>query len=297
MLKIPKDIGKKAPKGKQVQAAGAFSLALGRFSSPKEIEEYLGHFAKFDLLTELPNRSQFHDRLEGALARATRHGQLVGLMLLNLDSFRRINTKFGHRMGDRVLKSAAERLKACTRKSDTLARIGGDEFAILLEGLATKELAAEPARRALHALSRPLVIDDKEIMLSATAGVAVYPVDVADTDGLLRAADFAMCDAKDRAPNTFCLYSSEIELKTRRELSRRTDIEANLAKLTPRELEVLDILVEGKANKMIAYMLGTSTRTIENHRASIMRKMQADSLAALVRMVLDHRGSVVPAAG
>ena len=256
----------------------------------EQFEYYLSHFAQYDALTELPNRGQFLDRLAGAVARATRNGQILGLMLLNIDSFKAVNFKHGHRCGDLVLKQVAERLKLCTRKSDTLARLGGDEFAVILEGLASKDVAPVPAQRAIEALSGPLAAGVDEIRITVTIGISVYPLDARDVDGLLRAADAAMCDAKDNQRHTYRLHSPELEVKTRRDELRRAEVRQKLARLTPREREVLDILVAGKANKMIAYLLGTSTRTIENHRASIMDKMQANSLPELVRMVLDHQG-------
>jgi diguanylate cyclase (GGDEF)-like protein len=222
---------------------------------------------------------------------------MVGIMLLNVDSFKAVNARHGHLNGDLVLKEVAERFKQCTRKSDTLARLGGDEFAVILEDLTEKPDAIVPAQRALEALSKPMAISGKEIQISATIGIALCPLDVADLDGLLRTADAAMCDAKDHARNTYRFYSPELEFKTQRDELRRAEIEKNLARLTPREREVLDILIAGKANKMIAYLLGTSTRTIENHRASIMTKMQADSLPELVRMVLDHWGPSTNDAG
>jgi len=257
----------------------------------EQMEYYLGHLAQYDVLTELPNRSQFLDRLTGAIARAARHKEIVGIMLLNVDAFKAVNIKHGHRNGDLVLKQVAECLKHCTRKSDTVARLGGDEFAVILEGLTAKEGAVVPAQRTLQALSRPMTIASKEVLITATIGIALYPADGEDIDGLLRTADAAMCDAKDHERNAYRFYSPELDFKTQRDELRRAEIEKKLARLSPREREVLNILIAGKANKMIAYLLGTSTRTIENHRASIMDKMQADSLPELVRMVLDHRGS------
>jgi diguanylate cyclase (GGDEF)-like protein len=226
--------------------------------------------------------------LNGAIARAARHRQMTGIMLLNVDSFKAINTVHGHRNGDLVLKQVAARLKQSTRKSDSLARLGGDEFAVILEDLTDRPGAAVPAKRALEALSPPMQIDGTKILITATIGIALYPLDVADVDGLLRTADAALCDAKDHARNTYRFYSPELKLKTQRDELRHAEIEKKLARLTPREREVLDILIAGKANKMIAYLLGASIRTIENHRASIMDKMQADSLPELVRMALDH---------
>ena len=263
----------------------------------KKLEFYLGHLAHYDVLTELPNRRQFRDRLSGAIARAARHHHLAGIMLLNVDAFKAINIKHGHGAGDVVLQQVAGRLKQCTRQSDTVARLGGDEFAVILEDLIEQAGAVVPARRALEVLSRPMLVEGKEISITVTIGIALYPLDVKDLDGLLRTADAAMCDAKDHERNSYRFYSPELEFKTQRDELRRAEIEKNLARLTSREREVLDTLIAGKANKMIAYLLGASTRTIENHRASIMNKMRADSLPELVRMVLDHRTSPVRVQG
>jgi diguanylate cyclase (GGDEF)-like protein len=257
----------------------------------EQIEYFLSHLSQYDPLTELPNRSQFHDRLSGAMARAARQNQMVGIMLLNVDSFKAVNIKYGYDQGDDVLRQVAARLKQCTRRSDTVARLGGDEFAVILEGLTARDGAEVPAQRALQALSRPMLTAGAEVLVTATIGIAIYPLDVADLDGLLRTADTAMCDAKENERNSYCFYSPALDSKTQRVELRRAEIDNRLAHLTPREREVLDILIEGKANKMIAYLLGGSTRTIENHRASIMAKMQADSLPELVRMVLDHHGA------
>jgi len=254
----------------------------------KELEPYVSYFAHYDILTDLPNRSGFRERIAGALARASRQKQIAGVLLLNLDHFRAINLKHGYECGDAVLKLVAERLKQCTRASDTLARLGGDEFAIILEGLADRDAAQVPARRALEVTARPLPIQGEEIRILGTIGIALFPADAADVDGLLRAADTAMCDAKDHQRGWYRYYSPDIEFKTEHNDVRRAEIEARIARLTTREREVLQILIAGKPNKLIAAQLGTSTRTVENHRARIMEKMQASSLAELVRMVLDH---------
>jgi diguanylate cyclase (GGDEF)-like protein len=263
--------------------------AVGGRSERDLMEYYLEHFTQFDTLTGLPNRRQFHDLLSRALERTRRRNEMLGVMLLNVDAFKAINFKCGYLNGDQVLKELAFRMQALTRKSDTLARLGGDEFAVILEDLAGAEEAAVPAKRALAELCRPLLVAGGAIPLSVTIGIALSPRDAADPDGLLRTADMAMSDAKEHAPGSYRFYSQELDSRTRRDESRRAEIERKLMRLTPREQEVLKILIEGKANKMIAYVLGTSARTVENHRASIMRKMEADSLAQLVRMVIDHR--------
>ncbi|MHB1053870.1 MAG: diguanylate cyclase domain-containing protein [Thiobacillus sp.] len=268
----------------------AVQLLMRDVAELKRLETRLSYLAQYDVLTELPNRSQFRDRLDGAMARAVRNKQLVGVMFLGLDRFQTVNATLGQGAGDLVLKQMAERLKQCVRKSDTVARVGGDEFSVILEGLAEKQGAAVVAQRGLESLSQPVLLDGQEVRLTASIGLTVFPVDAHDLDALLRNADVAMYYAKDCGRNNYQFYSPELDARTRRDALRRAEIEQRLARLTPREREVLDMLVSGKANKMVAYLLGTSPRTTEQHRAKVMDKMQADSLPELVRMVLDLRG-------
>lgn len=256
----------------------------------KRLESRLSHLAQYDALTELPNRSGFRDCLDRAMARATRNKQLLGLVFLDLDRFQTVNATLGPGAGDLVLKQMAERLKECVRKSDTIARLGGDEFSVILEGLAEKDGAVVMAQRGLDSLSRPMLLDGQEVRLTASIGITVFPRDAADLDTLLRNADVAMYSAKERGGNNYQFYSPELDAHSRRDELRRAGIEQRLQRLTPREREVLELLIAGKASKMIAYLLGTSTRTIDHHRARIMDKMQADSLPELVRMVLERRG-------
>ncbi len=268
----------------------AVQLVVRNVAEHKEIDQHLSYLAQYDLLTQLPNRTQFRDRLDGALARASRNGRLAAVVFLDLDHFQRMNMSLGHGAGDLVLKQVAERLTHSTRKTDTVARLGGDEFSLILEGLTEKQGAEVVAKRVIEALSRPLAIDGQEIGVTASTGISLYTLDADNLDRLWRNADVAMWYAKDCGRNNYQFYSPDIEALSRRDELRRAEMEQKLARLTAREREVLDLLVAGKANKMIAYLLGTSPRTIENHRAKIMDKMQVDSLPELVRMVLDLRG-------
>lgn len=268
----------------------AVQLVVRNVAERKQVEHHLSYLAQYDLLTRLPNRTQFRDRLGGALARANRNERLAAVVFLDLDHFQQVNMSLGHEAGDLVLKQVAERLTHSTRKTDTVARLGGDEFSLILEGLTEKQGAEVVAKRVLEALSRPLAIDGKDAQVTASTGISIYTLDADNLDRLWRNADVAMWYAKDCGRNNYQFYSPEIEALSRRDELRRTEMEQRLARLTAREREVLDLLVAGKANKMIAYLLGTSPRTIENQRASIMDKMLADSLPELVRMVLDLHG-------
>jgi diguanylate cyclase (GGDEF)-like protein len=254
-----------------------------------QLESRLRFLAQHDPLTELPNRSQFRELLDGALARAARNGQQVGLMILNLDRFQNVNARFGHVAADNVLRQAAERIREGARKGDTIARLGADEFAVLLEGTIDTGTVSALAQRHRDELARPIVVGDQEIRLTASIGVSLVPHDTRDVDRLLRNADVAMYRAKELGRNNCQCYSEELDALTRRDEIRHAEVAQRLARLTPRENQVLDGLIGGKSSKMIAYLLGASTRTVETHRARIMEKMAADSVADLVRTVLEHR--------
>jgi diguanylate cyclase (GGDEF)-like protein/PAS domain S-box-containing protein len=271
------------------QGRPAVQLVLRDVAELRQLETRLIYLTQYDELTELPNRSQFRARLEGAMVRATRNRQMMCLMFIGMDHFQGVNATQGQGVGDLVLKQIAERLRSSARKSDTVARVGGVEFCVILEGVADQQGATVAARRELASLSRPMLLDGATIRMTASIGLNVFPPDAQDSDALLRGADVAMYHAKDCGGNNFQFYSLELNARTQRDELRRAETENRLARLTPREHEVLDMVVSGKANKMVAYLLGTSTRTIDNHRASIMDKMLADSLPELVRMRLDLR--------
>jgi diguanylate cyclase (GGDEF)-like protein len=260
-------------------------------SKREEWANWLGHLAQVDFLTGLPHRTRFTDRLGEALARALRSGELVAVVLLNIDHFRALNTHHGHEVGDSVLKEAAGRLKQETRKSDFVARLGGDEFAVLLEGVSGTNAAMVATQRLMDALVRPLQIDGHDVSVTASGGIAFFPADGDSVEMLLQNADIALCNAREYHRTTCQVYSSGLRAQTRVRDERRKKIRDRLGCLTPREREVKKILVAGNANKMIAYMLGTSIRTIETHRASIMEKMDARSLPDLVRMVMEVQGT------
>lgn len=169
----------------------------------KRAEERLTYLAQYDQLTGLVNRTLFRDRLVQAMARSKRLQQPLGLMLLDLDRFKPVNDTLGHNVGDQLLKLVAERLHECVREVDTVARMGGDEFTIILEGLMCEEDIALVAERITTSLAQPFQIDTHQASIGISIGITVYPTDDHDVDELLKHADAAMYRAKQQGGSSF----------------------------------------------------------------------------------------------
>lgn len=169
----------------------------------KRAEERLTYLAQYDQLTGLVNRTLFRDRLIQAMARSKRLQQALGLMLLDLDRFKPVNDTMGHDVGDQVLKAVAERLQACVREVDTVARMGGDEFTVILEGLTCEEDITLVAQRITTSLAEPFHIGEQRVLIGVSIGITVYPTDDHEVDELLKHADVAMYRAKQQGGNAF----------------------------------------------------------------------------------------------
>jgi diguanylate cyclase (GGDEF)-like protein/PAS domain S-box-containing protein len=161
---------------------------------------YLAHH---DMLTGLPNRALFGDRLQQEIARSTRRNAGFALLCLDLDGFKLVNDRYGHAAGDELLRGVAQRLRECLREEDTVARLGGDEFAVILPGAATRADVEATCRSVTPRLASGLSFEGMHIALSLSAGVASFPVDGRDGDTLLRAADRAMYAAKRAGGNRY----------------------------------------------------------------------------------------------
>jgi diguanylate cyclase (GGDEF)-like protein len=191
-------------------AAGAWALAAA--GARREIDQRrLRELALHDALTGLPNRTLFRDRLEQSLGEAQRYGRRCALLFLDLDGFKRVNDTLGHDAGDLLLKLTAERLRRAVRASDTVARIGGDEFTVLLPEIASREGAALVAEKLVAALALPFSLGGRSAGVSASVGVCLYPEDAADADGCLSAADGAMYCAKQAGKNRVRCAGAEVE--------------------------------------------------------------------------------------
>ncbi len=196
----------------------------------KRAEEHLMYMSVHDALTGLPNRMLFNDRLHMELAHAERNHRMLAVMFLDLDRFKLVNDTLGHAMGDKLLKRVADRLKSCVRKSDTVARMGGDEFCFLLPEIVKPEDAVKIARKILKALKKPWRLCGQEFYITPSIGIAVYPTDGEDADTLMKNADTAMYRAKELG-NNYQLYRSDLsdrslelltsEISLRRALERQ----------------------------------------------------------------------------
>jgi diguanylate cyclase (GGDEF)-like protein/PAS domain S-box-containing protein len=177
-------------------------------SQNKQTQEKLNHLAYHDALTDLPNQVLFKDRLKQAIALSHRNDQMQAVLLLNVDRFKTINDSLGYTAGDRLLQSVAQRLASCVRESDTVARFGADEFAILLTQITRAQDAANVARAIKHSLDQAFLFDDQEIFVSSSIGISLYPADGRDTAGLLKTAGVALDGAKDKGGNRYQFYTA-----------------------------------------------------------------------------------------
>ncbi|MDH4186231.1 MAG: GGDEF domain-containing response regulator [Nitrospira sp.] len=174
----------------------------------KRSEERLTYLAQYDHLTGLANRSLFRDRLVQAMARSKRAQQTLGLMLLDLDRFKTVNDTFGHDMGDELLKAASGRLQACVREVDTVARMGGDEFTIILEGASSEQNILAVGQRIIESITTPFELQGHHISIGVSIGITIYPQDDHTLDELLKHADMAMYRAKQHGGNAISLHNA-----------------------------------------------------------------------------------------
>jgi diguanylate cyclase (GGDEF)-like protein len=189
----------------------------------------LGYLAQYDNLTGLINRALFRDRLSSALVRARRDGGLVTVMFLDIDGFKDVNDRFGHAVGDEMLRQIAARLVECLRESDTVARLGGDEFTVILEGGQRVEDAGQVATKILKTIGTPYRIGERELVVTASIGIAVYPLDGDSYEDLVKGADTAMYQSKAAGRNTYQYFTRSLRDRTSDRIALMDDLRTAIA--------------------------------------------------------------------
>ncbi|MFZ5911170.1 MAG: diguanylate cyclase domain-containing protein [Chloroflexota bacterium] len=181
---------------------------LTDITARKETDERLQHLATHDVLTGLPNRILFIDRLQSALWRAEQSGNMVAVLFLDLDGFKTVNDQLGHQMGDEFLRVIAKRLQASIKITDSAARMGGDEFAVLLQNISSQEDALHATERLLAMISKPVSLKENKVQTTASIGISIYP-EHGTQESLLASADQAMYLAKSKGKNCYYLFTAD----------------------------------------------------------------------------------------
>jgi len=200
----------------------------------KRYQEQLEYQANYDALTGLPNRNLLHDRLRQSVY-AQRFVRSIGVVFLDIDHFKFVNDSLGHNTGDKLLQKVAERLLESVRDGDTVARLGGDEFILILNDQTGQEVIYRAMQRIISNITEPVEIDGQELLVTASAGISLYPQDGPDVETLLKNADAAMYRAKEKGRNNFQFYTAEMN----RQVNERLKMESSLRRALERnELEL-----------------------------------------------------------
>ena len=215
----------------QNDEAGAVWVICRDITARKTAQEQLHFLAHHDQLTDLPNRLLFADRLRQARARAKREKHQCGILYLDLDRFKIINDTLGHAVGDLLLQEVGKRLRRCTREVDTVARIGGDEFSIVLVHLNDALDAEHVATKILKALAKPVQADEHEIFITTSIGISIYPNHDDEPEGLLKKADAAMYQAKAQGRNNYQIYDPSMD----QDAEKRMTLENGMRRAIERE--------------------------------------------------------------
>ncbi len=201
----------------------------------KRMEQQLTHQATHDALTNLPNRTLLRDRVEQLILQNKRNRKMFALIFFDLDRFKNINDNFGHNFGDLLLQNVAKRIRESLRESDTIARMGGDEFVVVMNGLEKEEDCISMVQKLLNALAAPMNIQGREITVMGSLGISIYPKNGDDVDTLLKKADAAMYTAKENHPGSFYFYSEDLNTRS----IKRFEIESNLFRALEKQEFVL----------------------------------------------------------
>ncbi len=216
----------------------------------KQTEIHLARLAHYDQLTDIPNRILFRDRLEHVIHLANRDKTSFALLFIDLNGFKQVNDSFGHDAGDAIIRICAERLTACMRRSDSVARMGGDEFTLLLSHTENHTDVAHIAEKIIALISEPAEINGYEVVVGCSIGIAMYPQAGRDAESLLKNADMAMYKAKQEEGSSFCFFTDAMNKNVRRQLR----MESNLRKALKRNQFFLQYQprVDVETNKVVA---------------------------------------------
>jgi len=207
--------------------AGEIQNFIGIFSditTMKEHQEKLAYLVNYDPLTGLANRRYLHDRLEHAIQLAKRNDDLIAVIFIDLDNFKYVNDTLGHEVGDKLLIHITERIKGVIRESDTLARMGGDEFVLIAEKIGTEDAVASLAQKIVESISNSFYISHNKIFTGASLGISIFPSDGADIDTLMKKADMAMYQSKEQGKNRFSFFSVDLERKLKNKLGTENEL-------------------------------------------------------------------------
>ena len=185
-----------------------YYLFVRDITERRKVQETLEYMAHYDILTGLPNRVFFYNRFAHAIAYAKRDMSKIALLFLDIDGFKEVNDLHGHNIGDMVLQGVAERLNQCVRESDIVARIGGDEIAVVLTKLADRRDAERVGRKIIGSISEPFTFEEIVCRVGVSIGIVVYPDDGKETEILLKKADIAMYQVKDSGKNDLRFYAA-----------------------------------------------------------------------------------------
>jgi diguanylate cyclase (GGDEF)-like protein/PAS domain S-box-containing protein len=207
------------PDARTLAAIRVIGSQIGQFLRRKQADERVQHLASHDALTGLPNRAMFSQMLNHAIATGQRYERKFSVLFIDLDRFKLINDTLGHDAGDQLLREVSARLKASVRTSDLVARLSGDEFVMLVQETAGAQQARIVARKVLSALLKPVLLRGQECRVTASIGIALYPLHATDEAALMKGADLAMYAAKEEGKNTFQVYSKDLRSKSVAKLS------------------------------------------------------------------------------
>lgn len=200
-------------------------LGIGHdITKRKHAESEIKNYANFDQLTQLPNRRLFHDRLEQEVKRAQREQYLIALFFIDLDRFKEVNDTLGHEIGDQLLVEAASRIKLCVRDYDTVARLGGDEFTVILSELHNISDIGRIAQSIIDKLTEPFSLSDREVYISASIGIAIYPDDATSVADLIKHADQTMYAAKNDGRSCFRFFVNTMQVAAERRMRLSNDL-------------------------------------------------------------------------